>query len=59
MMLPPLGGTRGDRRGAVAVWHSKDDSTLPQIKVTMGSSDPLGMPLATDAPSGERADDSL
>ena len=39
--------------------HSKDDPTRPQIKVMMGSLDPLGMPLATDVLSGERADDSL
>ena len=39
--------------------HSKDDPTRPQIKVMMGSLDPLGMPLATDVLSGERADDGL
>src|SRR6266700_4585204 len=38
---------------------SKDDPTRPQIKVMMGSLDPLGMPLATDVLSGERADDGL
>lgn len=39
--------------------HSKDDPTRPQIKVMVGSLDPLGMPLSTDVLSGERADDSL
>ena len=39
--------------------HSKDDPTRPQIKVMMGSLAPLGMPLATDVLSGERADDGL
>src|SRR6266705_1405065 len=37
--------------------HSKDDPTRPQIKVMLGALDPLGMPLATDVLSGERADD--
>ncbi len=37
----------------------KDDPTRPQIKVMMGSLDPLGMPLSTDVLSGERADDGL
>src|SRR2546429_3305075 len=39
--------------------HSKDDPTRPQIKVMIGSLDPLGMPLATDVLSGERANDGL
>ena len=39
--------------------HSKDDPARPQIKVMMGSLDPLGLPLATDGVSGERADDGL
>ena len=39
--------------------HSKDDPTRPQIKVMIGSLDPLGMPLATEVLSGERADDGL
>jgi transposase len=39
--------------------HSKDDPTRPQIKVMRGSLDPLGMPLATDVVSGERADEGL
>ena len=37
--------------------HSKDDPSRPQIKVLTGSLDPLGMPLATDVLSGERADE--
>src|SRR5215510_13375241 len=39
--------------------HSKDDPTRPQIKVMIGSLDPMGMPLSTDVVSGERADDGL
>jgi transposase len=39
--------------------HSKDDPSRPQLKVMLGSLDPLGMPLATDVLSGERADDGL
>jgi len=39
--------------------HTKDDPNLPQIKIMTGSLDPLGMPLATDVVSGEKADDRL
>jgi len=40
--------------------HSKDARPdLPQIKVMQAVLDPLGMPLATDVVSGERADDPL
>jgi transposase len=40
--------------------HSKDDrSDLPQIKGMQAVLDPLGMPLATDVVSGERADAPL
>jgi transposase len=45
--------------GLVQFGHSKDDPTRPQIKVMIGSLDPLGLPLATDVVSGERADDGL
>jgi transposase len=45
--------------GLVQFGHSKDEPTRPQIKVMIGSLDPLGMPLATDVVSGERADDGL
>src|SRR5713226_8610719 len=45
--------------GLLQFGHSKDDPTRPQIKVMMGSLDPLGMPLSTDGLSGERADDGL
>src|SRR6266436_4570178 len=45
--------------GRVQFGHSKDDLARPQSKVMMGSLDPLGMPLATDVLSGERADDGL
>src|SRR5712691_439105 len=40
--------------------HSKDDRPdLPQVKVMQAVLDPLGMPLATEGVSGERADDPL
>ena len=45
--------------GLLQFGHSKDDPTRPQLKVMMGSLDPLGMPLATDVLSGEHADDGL
>ncbi len=45
--------------GLLQFGHSKDDPTRPQIKVMIGSLDPLGMPLSTDVLSGERADDGL
>jgi len=45
--------------GLLQFGHSQDDPTRPQIKIMMGSLDPLGMPLATDVLSGERADDGL
>jgi transposase len=45
--------------GLLQFGHSKDDPTRPQIKVMMGSLDPLGMPLSTDVLSGQRADDGL
>jgi transposase len=45
--------------GLLQFGHSKDDPTRPQIKVMIGALDPLGLPLATDVLSGERADDGL
>jgi transposase len=45
--------------GLLQFGPSKDDPTRPQLKVMMGSLDPLGMPLSTDVLSGERADDGL
>ncbi len=48
--------------GEESLWqfgYSKDDPTLRQIKVMMATLDPLGLPIATDVVSGERADDRL
>ncbi len=45
--------------GLLQFGHRKDDPTRPQIKVMMGSLDPLGMPLSPDVLSGERADAGL
>ena len=40
--------------------HSKDHrQDLPQLKVMMSALDPMGMPVATQVVSGERADDKL
>jgi transposase len=40
--------------------HSKDHRPdLPQLKVMLSALDPLGMPVATQIVSGERADDPL
>lgn len=38
---------------------SKDNPDLPQVKVMLGTLDPLGLPLATEVVSGEQADDGL
>jgi transposase len=53
------GDHKGTEEGLLQFGHSKDDPTRPQIKVMMGSLEPLGMPLATDVLSGQRADDGL
>jgi transposase len=46
--------------GLVQLGHSKDHRPdLPQLKVMLATLDPLGMPLATEVLSGERADDPL
>jgi transposase len=39
--------------------HSKDDPSLPQVKVMMSALDPLGLPVVTRLVSGQRADDGL
>src|SRR5437899_4842907 len=52
--------TTASEGGLFQFGHSKDDRPdLPQIKVMQAVLDPLGMPLATDVVSGERADDPL
>ena len=45
--------------GIMQFGHSKDDSNLPQFKLMTASLDPMGMPLATDVVSGEKADSGL
>src|SRR5918999_6252925 len=46
--------------GLFQLGHSKDHRPdLPQVKIMQAVLDPLGMPLATDVVSGERADDPL
>lgn len=49
-----------DEGGLFQFGHSKDHRPdLPQVKVMQAVLDPLGMPVATDVVSGERADDPL
>ncbi len=50
---------KGSEDGLFQFGHSKDDPALRQIKVMMGTADPLGMPLVTDVVAGQRADDPL
>jgi len=46
--------------GLLQFGHSKDHRPdLPQLKLMLASLDPLGMPLASEVLSGERADDPL
>src|SRR3989304_4030435 len=41
-----VSGYREEKEGSLFQFgHSKDDPTLPQIKIMMGSLDPLGMPI--------------
>jgi transposase len=52
--------TSVSEEGLFQFGHSKDHRPdLPQVKVMQAVLDPLGMPLATDVVSGERADDPL
>lgn len=39
--------------------HSKDDPTLRQVTVRLGTRDPLALSLATEGVSGAQADDGL
>ena len=41
------------------VGRTKQNTYLPQFKLMMGTLDPLGLPIATDVVSGEKADDPL
>lgn len=42
----------GSEDGLFQFGHSKDNPALRQIKVMMGTLDPLGMPLVTDVVAG-------
>jgi transposase len=49
-----------NEQGLLTLGHSKDHRPdLPQLKLALASLDPLGMPLATEVVSGEKADDPL
>jgi transposase len=49
----------GSEAGLFQFGNSKDDPTLRQVKIIVGALDLLGLPLATDVVSGEKADDPL
>jgi transposase len=49
----------GSEEGLFQFGRSKDNPALRQIKVMLGTLDPLGMPLITDVVAGQRADDPL
>jgi len=49
----------GGEAGLFQFGKSKDNPELRNIKVVLGTLDPLGLPLATDVVSGEQADDGL
>jgi transposase len=52
--------TSVSEEGLFQFGHSKDHRPdRPQVKIMQAVLDPLGMPLATDVVSGERADDPL
>ena len=47
-------------RGLFQFGHSKDHRPdLPQVKVTLSTPDPLGLPVASEVVAGHRADDPL
>lgn len=49
-----------DSEGMLRFGHSKDHRPdLPQVKVSVATLDPLGMPLASDVVAGNKADDPL
>jgi len=48
-----------EKNGLMQYGVSKDDASKPQVKLMSGGLDPLGMPLASNVVSGERADDGL
>jgi transposase len=48
--------------GENSLWqfgHSKDNPALRQVKMMMAALDPLGLPIAMDIVSGQKADDGL
>jgi len=49
----------GSEEGLFQFGNSKDDPDLKQVKLMLGTLDPLGLPLASDVVSGEQADDGL
>ena len=48
-----------DKHPLFQVGRTKQDTYAPQFKLMLGALDPLGLPLATDVVSGEKADDPL
>ncbi len=48
-----------DKHPLFQLGRTKQDTYAPQFKLMLGALDPLGLPLATDLVSGEKADDPL
>jgi len=48
-----------DEHPLFQVGRTKQNTYLPQFKLMIGTLDPLGLPIATDIVSGEKADDPL
>lgn len=48
-----------DKHPLFQVGRTKQNTYLPQFKLMIGTLDPLGLPIATDVVSGEKADDPL
>src|SRR3954454_10891265 len=48
-----------DEHGLLQFGHSKDDESLPHIKIAVAALDPLGLPVTTLVAAGNTADDPL
>jgi transposase len=48
-----------DKHPLFQIGRTKQNTYLPQFKLMIGTLDPLGLPIATDVVSGEKADDPL
>jgi transposase len=48
-----------EKSSLISIGRTKQDLFEPQFKLMIGTLDPLGLPIATDLVSGEKADDPL